>query len=161
MTAQIVADVFGLTPAAIRVDAGLDTGKDAWSIAAGNYSSRFAGATAGAAYIAATRLKGRLAHVAAAQLNLRPEDLCFAGGRVFATSNPENSLSFARVAAASHWSPGSLPAPEPREAARALLADPQLARRLRPWRGARHAAAGRHLRDLRGVRGRSRDLREP
>jgi 2-furoyl-CoA dehydrogenase large subunit len=45
VTAQIVADIFGLTPAAIRVDAGLDTGKDAWSIAAGNYSSRFAGAT--------------------------------------------------------------------------------------------------------------------
>ena len=45
VTAQIVADVFGLTPAVIRVDAGLDTSKDAWSIAAGNYSSRFAGAT--------------------------------------------------------------------------------------------------------------------
>src|SRR6202035_3205678 len=67
----------------------------------------------GAAHIAATRLKGRLAHVTAAQLNLRPKDLCFAGGRVFATSNPENSLSYARVAAASHWSRGSLPAPEP------------------------------------------------
>ena len=56
-------------------------------------------------------IKGRLAHVAAAQLNLRPEDLCFAGGRVFAASNPENSLSFARVAAASHWYPDSLPDP--------------------------------------------------
>jgi 2-furoyl-CoA dehydrogenase large subunit len=113
VTAQIVADVFGLTPAAIRVDAGLDTGKDAWSIAAGNYSSRFAGATAGAAHLAATRLRGRLARIAAAQLNLRPEDLCFAGGRIFAAANPENSLSFARVAAARHWFPGSLPDPEP------------------------------------------------
>jgi 2-furoyl-CoA dehydrogenase large subunit len=107
VTAQIVADVFGLTPAAIRVDAGLDTGKDAWSIAAGNYSSRFAGATAGAAHIAATRLRGRLARIAAAQMNLRPEDLRFAGGRIFAAANPENSLSFARVAAASHWFAGS------------------------------------------------------
>jgi 2-furoyl-CoA dehydrogenase large subunit len=113
VTAQIVADVFGLTPAAIQVDAGLDTGKDAWSIAAGNYSSRFAGATAGAAHLAATRLRGRLARIAAAQLNLQPEDLYFAGGRIFAASNPENSLSFARVAAASHWSPGTLPDPEP------------------------------------------------
>ena len=113
VTAQIVADVFGLTPAAIRVDAGLDTGKDAWSIAAGNYSSRFAGATAGAAHIAATRLRGRLARIAAAQMNLRPEDLRFAGGRVFAAANPENSLSFARVSAASHWFAGSLPDPEP------------------------------------------------
>ena len=81
VTAQIVADVFGLNPAAVRVEAALDTGKDAWSIAAGNYSSRFAGATAGAAYLAATRLKDKLARIAAAQLNLRPEDLCFAGGR--------------------------------------------------------------------------------
>jgi 2-furoyl-CoA dehydrogenase large subunit len=112
VTAQIVADVFGLIPAAIRVDAGFDTGKDAWSIAAGNYSSRFAGATAGAAHLAATRLRGRLARTAAAELNRRPEDLRFAHGRIFAPSNPENSLSFARVAAASHWSPGSLPDPE-------------------------------------------------
>jgi 2-furoyl-CoA dehydrogenase large subunit len=113
VTAQVVADVFGLTPSAIRVDAALDTGTDAWSIAAGNYSSRFAGATAGAAYLAATRLRERLARIAAAQLNLRPADLCFAEGRIFAASNPENSVSFARVAAASHWYPDNLPAPEP------------------------------------------------
>jgi 2-furoyl-CoA dehydrogenase large subunit len=112
VTAQIVADVFGLTPADIRVDAIFDTGKDAWSIAAGNYSSRFAGATAGAAHLAATRLKGRFARIAAAQLNRRPEDLRFSGGWIFAASNPENSLSFTRVAAASHWFPASLPDPE-------------------------------------------------
>ncbi len=113
VTAQVVADVFGLTPDAIRVDASLDTAKDAWSIAAGNYSSRFAGATAGAAHLAATRLKDRLARLAAAQMNLRPEDLVFAGGRVFAAANPENSLSFARIAAASHWFPNSSVGIEP------------------------------------------------
>jgi 2-furoyl-CoA dehydrogenase large subunit len=46
-------------------------------------------------------------------MNLRLEDLRFAGGRIFAAANPENSLSFARVAAASHWFAGSLPDPEP------------------------------------------------
>ena len=30
-TAQIVADIFGLAPEAIRVEAAIDTGKDAWS----------------------------------------------------------------------------------------------------------------------------------
>jgi 2-furoyl-CoA dehydrogenase large subunit len=110
VAAQIVADVFGLAPAAICVEAALDTGKDAWSIAAGNYSSRFAAAAAGAAYLAATRLRDRLAQTAAAQLNARPQELRFAGGRVFVAGNPENALSFARVAAAAHWSPG---APEP------------------------------------------------
>jgi 2-furoyl-CoA dehydrogenase large subunit len=114
-TAQIVADIFGLAPEAIQVEAAIDTGKDAWSIAAGNYSSRFAGATAGAVHLAATRLKNRLAGIAAAQLNARPEDLVFAGGCVFATSNRENSLSFARVAATDHWSPAGSPEPALRE----------------------------------------------
>jgi len=105
VAAQIVADVFGLAPAAIRVDAALDTGKDPWSIAAGNYASRFAGATAGAAYLAAIRLRERLAQIAAATLNQRPEALRFAGGRIFTAANPENSLSFARIAGAGHWFP--------------------------------------------------------
>jgi len=90
---------------------------DAWSIAAGNYSSRFAGATAGAVQLVATRLRNRLAGIAAAQLNARPEDLVFAGGRVFAAANPGNSLSFARVAATDHWSSASSPEPALRDTA--------------------------------------------
>ena len=109
VTAQVVGDVFGLPASAVRVEAALDTGRDAWSIAAGNYSSRFAGATAGAAYLAATRLRDKLARIAAAQLNLRPEEVRFAGGRVFAATNPENALNFTRLAGIGHWSPGSLP----------------------------------------------------
>ncbi len=35
--AQVVADVLGLTPSDIRVNAEIDTAKDAWSIASGNY----------------------------------------------------------------------------------------------------------------------------
>ena len=37
----------------------------------------------------------------------------------------------------------------------------ELAWRLRPWCGAQHVAARRHLRDFRGVRGGSYDLRKP
>ena len=107
--AQIIGDVFGLPAAVVRVEATLDTGRDAWSIAAGNYSSRFAGATAGAAYLAASRLRDKLARIAAAQLNARPDEVRFAEGRVFAATNPENSLGFTRLAGISHWSPGSLP----------------------------------------------------
>jgi 2-furoyl-CoA dehydrogenase large subunit len=110
VAAQIIADMFGLLRgSAVRVEAALDTGRDAWSIAAGNYSSRFAGATAGAAYLAATRLRDKLARIAAAQLNVRPEEVRFAGGRVFAATNPENALNFTRLAGIGHWSPGSLP----------------------------------------------------
>ena len=107
--AQVVADVLGLPFKHVRVAADLDTGKDAWSIASGNYSSRFAPAVAGAAHLAATRLRDKLARVAAAQMNLRPEDLIFAGGEIASRTNPDASVPFARVAAASHWSPAAVP----------------------------------------------------
>ncbi len=106
---QVVADVFGLTPADIRVNTEMDTAKDAWSIASGNYASRFAPAVAGTAKLAAGRLAERMARVAASQLNIEIDDIAFAGGCVGSKRNPDNKISFSRVAALSHWSPGALP----------------------------------------------------
>jgi 2-furoyl-CoA dehydrogenase large subunit len=108
--AQVVADVFGLRPEEIRVVTELDTAKDAWSIASGNYSSRFAPAVCGAAHIAATRLRDRLTRLAAAQLNVAPDDVVFAGGRVHARHNPDDAVPFGRFAATTHWAPALLPA---------------------------------------------------
>ena len=87
----------------------LDTAKDAWSIASGNYASRFAAAVAGTAHLAAMNLRAKLAQIAASQLNVPPEEIEFAGGKVFAGGNPDNAQSFPRIAAASHWAPGTLP----------------------------------------------------
>ena len=106
---QVVADVFGLLPQDIRVNTEIDTAKDAWSIASGNYASRFAPAVAGTAKLAAQRLAAKLARVAASQLNVDASDIVFAGGSVGSKHNPENKISFSRLAALSHWSPGSLP----------------------------------------------------
>jgi 2-furoyl-CoA dehydrogenase large subunit len=106
---QVVADVFGLRPEEIRVNLELDTQKDAWSIASGNYSSRFAPAVAGTAHLAARQLRDRLARIAAQQLNVRTEDIEFAAGKIFARGNPDNATSFSRVAGTSHWAPGTLP----------------------------------------------------
>lgn len=108
--AQVVADVFGLPREAISVVADLDTGKDAWSIASGNYSSRFAAAVAGTAHLAATRLRDKLAAIAASQLDVAPQQIGFAGGAVFARGDAARTLPFGRVAALSHWSPALLPA---------------------------------------------------
>jgi 2-furoyl-CoA dehydrogenase large subunit len=108
--AQIVADTLGLKPKDIRVAADVDTAKDGWSIASGNYSSRFAPAVAGAAEIAAVRLRDRLARMAATQLNVSPAEIVFADGRIVARSNPDNAVSFARIAAAAHWAPATIPA---------------------------------------------------
>ncbi|GAC1547769.1 MAG: molybdopterin-dependent oxidoreductase [Beijerinckiaceae bacterium] len=107
--AQVVADVFGLKPADISVATDVDTGKDAWSIASGNYASRFAPAVAGTAHIAATRLREKIARIAAQQLNVPVSEVSFRNGKIGANDNPANSVPFSRIAAASHWAPGTLP----------------------------------------------------
>src|ERR1700742_3341493 len=106
---QVVADVFGLKPSDIRVNTEIDTAKDAWSIASGNYASRFAPAVAGTAKLAAERIAGRMQRIAASQLNTETDDIAFVGGHVGSKRNPDNKISFSRVAALSHWSPAALP----------------------------------------------------
>ncbi|NKC15916.1 MAG: molybdopterin-dependent oxidoreductase [Gammaproteobacteria bacterium] len=107
--AQVVADVFGLRPGDVAVVMDHDTAKDPWSIASGNYSSRFAGAVAGAAHRAATALRERITALAAADLNVLPEEVEFAEGQVRALANPDNALALGRCAAKAHWSPLSIP----------------------------------------------------
>ena len=107
--AQVIADVLGVELDDVTVNVEHDTQKDPWSIAAGNYSSRFSGAVAGAAHLAAMKLRDRLARIASTGLNVAPEALVFADGRIFAADNPENAIPLRRAAGIAHWSPGSLP----------------------------------------------------
>src|SRR5690606_6584317 len=83
--------------------------KDAWSVAAGNYSSRFAGAVAGTVHLAAKRLKGKMTKVAAHQLGCDQSDIVFEGAKVYSIHQPDKALSFARLASSAHWSPAELP----------------------------------------------------
>ena len=96
--AQVIADVLGVELDDVTVNVEHDTQKDPWSIAAGNYSSRFSGAVAGAAHLAAMKLRERLARIASTGLNATPEALVFAGGRIFAADNPENAIPLRRAA---------------------------------------------------------------
>jgi 2-furoyl-CoA dehydrogenase large subunit len=107
--AQIVADELGLKPDDVEVVLELDTAKDQWSIAAGTYSSRFASGTAVAAHLAAVQMRDKLKAIGAKQLNVLPDDVELAGGKIRSRSNPDNALPFGRVAGTSHWSPVLLP----------------------------------------------------
>lgn len=111
--AQVVADVFGLSPDDIAVNVEVDTLKDAWSVAAGNYSSRFAGAVAGTVHLAAVELRERLARIAAHHFGCAEADIVFADGRVGPRDAPERAQSFARAASSAHWAPALLPEGEP------------------------------------------------
>jgi 2-furoyl-CoA dehydrogenase large subunit len=108
--AQIVAQRLGLKPEQIAVNLELDTQKDGWSIAAGNYACRFGPICSTVADMAAGKVRDKLARIAAGRLNVPASELEFAGGRIFARDNPENSISFHRIAGEAHWSPGTLPA---------------------------------------------------
>ena len=107
--AQIVAEQLGLTPGDVDVTLEMDTAKDQWSIAAGTYSCRFTPGTAVAAHMAASQIAAKLKGIAAKQLNVLPDDVELVGGRIRSRSNPDNAVSFSRIAGTSHWSPVMLP----------------------------------------------------
>ena len=106
---QIVADQLGLRPQDIRVNVEHDTHKDPWSIAAGTYSCRFSPGTAVAAQMAGKKVRDKLARISAQLLNVPSYQVEFGGGQIFDRENPDNTLSFRRVAGGTHWSPGLLP----------------------------------------------------
>ena len=85
-----LADQLGLDPKDIFVSLDIDTAKDGWSIAAGNYSCRFAPASASAAHEAATRVRDKMARIAAPTLNVPAGEVAFSNGRIHAKNNPEN-----------------------------------------------------------------------
>jgi len=103
---QLLADVFGVLPSQIQVNVDFDTAKDAWSIAAGNYSSRFAGAVAGTVFLAAEKLKARIADYAAHVLKVKPDQLIFANGNISVAGVEDGGIPFSRVCGNFHWSPG-------------------------------------------------------
>ena len=107
--AQIVADDSGVNIDDVVVNLETDTQKDNWSIAAGNYSCRFAPASTSAVSVPRVKVRDKLARIASQTLNVPPDELEFADGLIQRASNPDNSVKFYRVAGLAHWSPSSLP----------------------------------------------------
>ena len=87
--AQVAADALGVEPSDVEVVTELDTSTSAWTVASGNYSSRFSGVGAGAVLLAAEKVGAK---VAAIRGHLGDE-----------------SLSLRRVAGIAHWNPDALP----------------------------------------------------
>ena len=105
--AQVVADKLGVEPSDVEVLAEVDTSTSPWTIASGNYSSRFSGVGVGAVLAAADRLAAKIAAVRA---HLGDEH-----------------ASLRRVAGTVHWNPESLPpGMEPGLAVTAYYAAPNL-----------------------------------
>ena len=105
--AQVVADVLGCAPEDVTVMSEMDTASVPWSVASGNYSSRFSGVAVGAVQAAALKLRAKMDAIRA-----------HAG---------DESLSLRRIAGMAHWNPEGLPdGEEPGLAAVAFWAPPTL-----------------------------------
>jgi 2-furoyl-CoA dehydrogenase large subunit len=87
--AQVVADVLGCEPGDVTVMSEMDTATVPWTVASGNYSSRFSGVGVGAVRAAAATLRAKMDAIRA-----------HAG---------DESLSLRRVAGMAHWNPEGLP----------------------------------------------------
>src|SRR5262245_24525498 len=89
--ASIVAEVLGIDPFDCRIVTG-DT--DLTPVDLGSYSSRVTLMTGNAAIQAAERAREMLVAAAAVKLEIPPECVAFAGGRVFDAANPEKGMTF-------------------------------------------------------------------
>ena len=105
--AQVVADELGVGVDDVQVLAEMDTATVPWTVASGNYSSRFSGVGVGAVRAAARKLREK---VDAIRDHLG-----------------DPALSLRRVAGTAHWNPESLPqGMEPGLVATAFWATPNL-----------------------------------
>jgi len=106
VAAQVVADVLGVDPGEVDVISEVDTTTDAWTVASGNYSSRFSGVGAGAVLKAAEKVAGKLKAIAATELAGEPDRIELREGKAW---NGEGSVSLRRLAGVAHWHPDALP----------------------------------------------------
>jgi 2-furoyl-CoA dehydrogenase large subunit len=106
VAAQVVADTLGVDPADVDVLSELDTSTDAWTVASGNYSSRFSGVGAGAVLRAAERIAAKLRAIAAPGLGCAPDDVELRDGKAW---HGDDSVSLRRLAGLAHWHPDALP----------------------------------------------------
>jgi 2-furoyl-CoA dehydrogenase large subunit len=106
--AQIVADTLGATPEDVSVLTDVDTSTSAWTVASGNYSSRFSGVGAGAVLRAAEAVADKCRRIAAHLLECDPADVELADGMARVAGSPDG-VSLRRIAGVAHWDPASLP----------------------------------------------------
>ena len=103
--ASIVAEVLGIDPLDIRIVTG-DT--DLTPVDLGSYSSRVTLMTGNAAIQAAERAKEMIVKAAASKLEIPPECVELAGGRVFDVGDPDRGMSFSEAAVAAESRFGTL-----------------------------------------------------
>lgn len=108
-TAQVVADVLGLTPNEVLVRPGADSARNSYTAFSGTYASQFAVTGIGAALGAAQRVRDDILTVASAVLECSREELLLVGGTVSVEGDEDRALTFAEIANLVYANQGALP----------------------------------------------------
>jgi|tagenome__1003787_1003787.scaffolds.fasta_scaffold20974451_3 CO/xanthine dehydrogenase Mo-binding subunit len=99
-TAQVVADILGITPEMVHVRAGYNKANHTYVGFSGTYASQFAVTGLGAVIGAAEKLRGEMVRVGAAMLGgVDEDDVELADGFVRLAGNPEAAIPFIGIAA--------------------------------------------------------------
>ncbi len=109
VVSQVVADQLGLEPGDIEVVSVLDTHVNAWSIASGNYSSRFSAMGVAAVQQAAEELTAAIKQIAAHELECAVLDVELRDGKAAVVGQQDAAVSLRRIAGKAHWNPEALP----------------------------------------------------
>jgi 2-furoyl-CoA dehydrogenase large subunit len=106
VAAQVAADALGVRPQDVEVLTDIDTSTSAWSVASGNYSSRFSGVGAAAVQVAAMKVAAKLRAIAAEALDGDADEVALRDGQAWLG---DASVSLRRLAGTAHWNPHALP----------------------------------------------------
>lgn len=106
---DLVAAHLGLPVEQVRPRVEMDTDSTPWTISSGSYSSRFAPLLTSALLEASDRIAQTIKVAASVLLQVDPDSLELADGKVRVADDHERSVEFRHAAGLVHWDPGSLP----------------------------------------------------
>lgn len=109
VAAQVVADELGVSPDDVDVETQFDTRTNAWSIASGNYSSRFAPAVCSAVALASRQVARKLRVIAANAIGVEPYQVTLANGVATGPQADGRSVPIKTLAGLAHWHTAGLP----------------------------------------------------
>ncbi|MFP3283074.1 MAG: xanthine dehydrogenase family protein molybdopterin-binding subunit [Nitrososphaeria archaeon] len=107
--AQVVADVLDVDYDDIYVQTGFDSFTSIYTMHSGTYGSRFAPLGLSAVYLAAARLKAKLAKIAAYMLRCNELDVVLDGGKAFCRTDPQRAVDFKRIARVAYGNVNEMP----------------------------------------------------
>ena len=108
-TAQVVAEVLGISPDRISAVSPFDSEVAPWGVGSANSGNNFHLYDIGAVHGAALKLKEKVLTLAAHILNARIDELTIEDGVVFITASPNRKISFAELGKAAYTNQAMMP----------------------------------------------------